>query len=140
MPQKIYLKLKAGSKPHLFVTQIKDMLKSDDYLHPGLKNALLLMKKTRMPYIILATIKEIILVPEKGLHLERAIEPSLTGYFRIDWTEKEKASYLKDPKKYVDDILDHYFKLGYDITPFQEVPMQTVEAILATTKKIEEKK
>jgi hypothetical protein len=140
MPQKIYLKLKAGAHPHLFVDKIKEMISKDDYLHPGLKNALLLMKKTRMPYIILATIKEIILVPEKGLHLERAIEPSLTGYFRIDWTKKEKESYIKDPKKYIEDILAHYYKLGYDITPFQEVPMQTVDAILATTKKMEEKK
>ena len=65
------------------------MMETDKELHPMMKPLLKLLRKTRTPYILLAVTKEIILVPEKELHLERVLQPQAGGYVRIDWTEDD---------------------------------------------------
>jgi len=135
MAQKIILKLKATSAPHLYIDQIKKMMLDDTYLHPMMKNTLLLMKKTRMPYVILATLKEIIFVPEKNFHLERGLQPRDTGYFKIDWTEKEISQVKTDFEKYKYKVLENYGALGYEATKPEDFPLIKVEEVLKTLKK-----
>lgn len=139
-PIKLTFTLRKDAKPHLYIDEIKNEIQKDDYLHPSMRNALLLMKKARLPYIIKAFKKEIIIVGDKFLHLERSIEPQLTGFFRIDWSPSEIESYKKDNASRTKELIALYEKLGYELAPFQEVSIQTVDSILATTKKMEDKK
>src|SRR3989304_1483573 len=135
MPQKIILKLRSTSAPHLYIDKIKEMMEGDSYLHPMMKNTLLLLKKTRMPYVILATLKELIFVPEKNLHIERGLQPGDTGYFKIDWTEKEVQESKDNYEKFKDNILKKYNGLGYDIFAKEELSLIKIEEILKSLEK-----
>lgn len=126
-------KLRSDASPHLYLHQIKEMVKGDDYMHPLFANTLKLMKKTRMSFIRLATTKEIVFVPERNMHFERAMDPQLTGYTRIDWTPEEIESAQKDPKKFYGDILNMYFKLGYEVTEKENIDEKKIGDIIKLT-------
>jgi hypothetical protein len=135
MAFKITLLLKETSAPHLYIDKIKEMMIGDTYLHPLMKNTLLMMKKTRMPYVLLATVKDIIFVPERNYHLERGFQPRDTGWFKIDWTEKEIQESKTNFEVFKAKVLDHYVKLGYNITKPEELPLTKIDEIIKTLKK-----
>ena len=135
MAFQLTLKLKSTSNPHLYIDQIKEIMKDDTYIHPLMKNTLLLLKKTRMPFLRLATKKDIVFIPEEYTHMERAIEPQLTGYERILWSEEEKKEYDTDPKKFFSDILGMYVKLGYELVEKKEITDGLRDELLETTEK-----
>lgn len=137
---KISLKLKDDACPHLYLHTLREMMKNDTYLHPLMRNTLLLLKKTHMPYIRLATNKEIVFLPEKFMHFERALEPAITGWTRIEWSNEEKESYKKSPDKFYSEMLELYKKLGYLLSD-REV-MSEIEAaeMVKLTEPKEEKK
>jgi len=93
-PFKITLKLNAEASPHLYVRQIKELISDDNYLHPMLKGLLLTLKKARMPYARLSLEKEIVIVPGKHLHYERATSPDIHAWGKIEWTEEEKEEFI----------------------------------------------
>ena len=136
---KFTLKLQDTASPHLYVHQLKELMKADDYIHPLMKNTLLLMKKTRMPYVRLATLKELILIPEKFLHLERALEPIITGWVRVDWTEEEKLQYKTSPDAFIKELLSLYDRLGYLMSK-SEISESEADNILSLIKPEEFKK
>jgi len=135
MAFQLTLKLKATANPHLYVNQIKELMKDDTYLHPMMKNTLLLLKKSRVPFLRLATKKEIIFVPEEFTHLERALEPSMTDYTRIIWSEEEKEEYKNTPKKFFENILKMYVTLGYELVEKKNVSEGIIKELLLLTEK-----
>ncbi len=137
---KIQLKLNPESSPHLYVRQINDLIKNDNYLHPMLKGLLLTLKKARMPYARLSLEKEIVIVPVKHLHYERATSPDIHAWGKIEWTEEEKAEFDEDPKKYIKAILKLQESIGYDIYKNEDVLEEEVEEIEELTKKKTKKK
>jgi hypothetical protein len=140
MAFKITLKLKPTAKPHLYITQIKELIKNDIQLHPMMRNILLLLKKTRMPYIILATHKEMIFVPEKFMHMEHALEPQLTLWQKIDWSEAEINEYKANATLYLEKIFKLYKDLGYDFFNKEDISEEKVNEIIESTKNQVEKK
>ena len=129
MALKYTFKLKADASPHLYIHQLKLMMADDTYLHPLMRNTLILMKKMRTPFVRLATLKEIIFVPEKFLHLERALEPAITGFAKIEWCAEEKELYKNKPKEFWQNILGLYERLGYEMSK-EDIDMISVENIL----------
>ena len=140
MALKITLKLRETASPHLYLDNLKRLMKEDDEIHPMMEKLLKLIKKGRVPYIILAKVKEIIFVPEENLHFERVIEPTPSGYMRVDWMDSEIEDYDKDPKKFIEDKLNFFKKLGYEFYNQEELPAGEIEGILKATKKFGEKK
>lgn len=133
MPKKIMLKLKSDAKPHLYIDQIKAMMEGDTYLHPQMKNMLLVLKKSRMPFLRLATLKELIWYGEKFMHFERALSPDVTAFFKIDWSEEEKKQYIESPEKYLNYVLDNYKKLGYEISSMEDYGIEGCEQLIKST-------
>lgn len=140
MPKRIIMKLASTAKPHIYITEIKALMEGDTYLHPQMKSMLLMLKKSRVPFLRLATIKEIILYPEKSMHFERVIQPELTGYFRIEWSPEERKKYAADPTSYTENILVNYKRMGYLFDTPSDMPLADVEAIEKATQVKEKKK
>lgn len=138
MSIQITLKLSPNANPHLYINQLKEFMKNDTYIHPMMERTLKLMKKMRSPFVRLATVKEIMFVPERYLHLERALEPSLTGYHRFDWAPEEIDNFNKDSKKFFEDILRMYEKLGYQFGERKDIDINEADRIIALTKGKEE--
>jgi len=137
---KVELKLSPEASPHLYVRQINDLIKNDEYLHPMLKGLLLTLKKARMPYARLSLEKEIVIVPEKYLHFERATSPDIHAWGKIEWTDEEKVEFDENPKKYIEAVLKLQKSIGYDIYKNEEVSEEEIEDIEELTKKKTKKK
>lgn len=137
---KVLLKLSPEASPHLYVRQINDLIKNDEYLHPMLKGLLLTLKKARMPYARLSLEKEIVIVPGKHLHYERATSPDIHAWGKIEWTEEEKVEFEEDPKKYIKAVLKLQESIGYDIYKNEEMSYEEIEEIDELTKKKTKKK
>lgn len=135
MAFQLTLQLKGDANPHLYINDIKIIMKDDTYIHPLMRNTLLLLKKTHMPYLRLATKKDIVFIPEQFTHLERAIEPTLTGYERILWSEEEKEEYNTTPKEFFKNILVLYAKLGYELLERKDISDELRDELLGQTEK-----
>lgn len=136
MAIKITIQLRETAPPHLYLDQIKELIKNDESLHPKLKGALQLMKKARSPFIVLAGAKEIVYVPEKGMHFERAVQPQITGWSRVDWSEEEIKEFEENPKGHLRETLNFFKALGYDFIDEEYFnPVDVDELIELTTPK-----
>jgi hypothetical protein len=134
MAKRIFLVLRPTAAPHLYIDNIKSLMKEDERLHPMMKNVLLMLKKTRQPFVRLATKKEILYVPEEASHWERALEPQVTPFMKVEWSEEEIKEQKDDPAKHLENISFLYDKLGYDQKADEEVTMEEVEKIKTQTK------
>ena len=133
---RITLKLKPGANPHLTITQLKELIIKDKTLSPAMRKLLLLIKKTRMPYIIMPFTKELVFVPSQYLHLERALDPQLTNFTRIDWNEEEIKNYNKNSNEFLKSALLLYESLGYEFFNQEIISQNIVDDLLKLTKKI----
>ena len=134
MTEKYILTLKATAKPHLYIDQIKEMIKTDKKLSQMMKNALLVMRKYKMPYVILSTRKEIILVPQKDMHIERALAPTLGVFVKVPWSDETVAAYKKDKQVAKNKMLEVYTALGYEIASPIEMEDTELNSILRLVK------
>jgi len=138
-PFKITLKLREDAAPHLYIHQLKKQMEDDNYLHPMMKGALLTLKKARMPFIRLAQTKEIVLVPNKHMHFERATEPEIHAWGKVEWTEEEIESFEKNPKDYIKQILKVYDLWGYEFFNEEEQSEEEIEKLEKLCKKKDKK-
>jgi len=140
MPKQFNFKLRADSPPHLYIDKIKEMIEADGYLHPTMKKLLIMMKKSRMRYIILGKVREVIVVKEgkdiidkEYYLLERSVNP-LTGY-SVTYINDENIKLLKtNARAYYKELLDFYDKMGYEATEELEVDRKTIQDIAKTIK------
>lgn len=132
--RKIVFRLKYGAKPHLFITDIKVLIEEDGYLSENMRKVLLLMKKSRMPYIILGTIKELVVCENKQVNLDRALQPSLTGFTKTNWSENDKKSFKEGRAQFYVNVMKLYDRLGYEKVDEQLVDDKAIEEILKTVK------
>jgi len=139
-PFKITLNLNSESPPHLYVRQIKDLISKDNYLHPMLKNLLLMLKKARMPYTRLSQQKELVLVPSQHYHFERATSPEIHAWVKIPWSEEETQEYEENPKIYIESVLKLQNKIGYDFYDKVEQTEEDIQSLNEITKKKDKKK
>ena len=139
-PFKITLKLNDEASPHLYIRQIKEFISEDNYLHPMLKNLLLMLKKARIPYARLSLEKEMVIVPKKHCHYERAISPTAMAWGKIEWTEEEITEFEEDQNKYIKAVLKLQEKIGYDFFNKSEQTAEDIEELEKLTKKKHKKK
>lgn len=140
MTKQFVFELRADSKPHLYIDTIKQFIEEDGYLHPTMKKLLLLMKKSRMRYIILSKLKEVIVVKtskniiDKEYYLlERSINP-LKDYF-VNYISKESIEKLKNnERKYYKELISFYDKLGYNAIDEKDIDEETLQNIKKTIK------
>ncbi len=98
------------------------------------------MKKSRMRYIILGKVREVIVVKEgkdiidkEYYLLERSVNP-LTGY-SVTYINDENIKLLKtNARAYYKELLDFYDKMGYEATEELEVDRKTIQDIAKTIK------
>lgn len=113
-PFRVTLKLAPGKQPHVFVSQLKKMMEDDSSLHPMMKNTLLYLRKTRMNHIMLATLREIVIDPQRSRHFDRSAEPRGNWVCTL-WSEEEKQQHATDPVKHVKASFKLFEALGYEM-------------------------
>lgn len=111
---RISMRLKDGKQPHLFVTQLQKIMENDKELHPMMARTLKMLKRTRTPYIMLATLREVVFDPLNFRHFDRSAEPRGKWVVTM-WSESEIADYLKNPEEYIKAALKLFESLGYDL-------------------------
>jgi len=139
-PFKITLKLNAEASPHLYVRQIKELIVKDNFLHPMLNKLLLSLKKARVNYLRLSLEKEMVINPEKHCHYERAINPTIMAWVKIEWVEEEITEFEEDPKKYIEEVLTDQKEIGYDFFNKSEQTTEDILELEKLTKKKDKKK
>lgn len=115
MAIRLILTLRPSSPPHLYLDQIKEIIKDDNQLMPAMQKCLLLMKKHRKTYIQLPIQVEVLLITDMGETLERSLNPTFGMYSKTLWSENDKAEYFKDYQKFMDKIKNTYVKMGYEV-------------------------
>jgi len=137
---KITLKLNKEASPHLYIRKINTLIAEDSYLHPMLKGLLKSLKKAHVSFVRLSLEKEIVITPKLKCHFERAINPELKPWVKIEWTEEEINEFDEDNKKYIEGVLRLQEKIGYDFFNKKDVDDEEIEELLRLTKKKEKKK
>jgi len=140
MTKQFKFKLRDDAPPHLYITAIKDIIEKDGYLHPTMKKLLMLMKKSRMRYIVLGKVREIIVVKQSKniidkeyYLLERSTDP-LTGY-SVTYISDENIKLLKrDEKQYYRDMIDFYTTIGYDAVEETIIDKEVLSNLIKTIK------
>lgn len=113
-PFRVSLKLADGKSPHIYTTQLKVMMEKDTSLHPMMSKTLKLLKKTRTPYIMLATIREVIIDPQNNRHFDRSAEPRGSWVCTL-WSDEEIEQNTKDPEGHLKASLKLFQTLGYEL-------------------------
>jgi len=119
-PFRVSLKLKPGKSPHLYITQIKQIMKDDTSMHPMMKKTLKMLKKTRTPYIMLSQLREVVIDALNHRHFERSADP-IGNWLCTLWSEEEIEQYNKDKEGHVKAIFKLFENLGYEFYDSKEV-------------------
>lgn len=119
---RISLKLEEGKSPHLFISQIKEIMKEDSSLHPMMEKTLKLLKKTRTPYIMLARLRELVVDPQNLRHFDRSADPKGAWVCTL-WSEEEIQQYKENPDAHLKAMFNLFEKMGYEF--FDSQPCTT---------------
>lgn len=131
---RVSMKLKDGKNPHVFTTQLKLIMENDSSLHPMMKRTLKMLKRTRTPYIMLATLREVVFDPINFRHFDRSAEPR--GYWNcVLWSEQEIKDYLKDKENYIKAALRLFESLGYELYDSKVVTEEYLKSLEELTQK-----
>jgi len=109
----IQLNLKEGKKPHHYVAEIKKLMEGNKTLHPQMKQTLQLLKRRRMPFVQLATKKQIIFDFDNFCHFEQSLAPQKLGWSKTWWSAEERESCISDPRKHMENVLKGFTSMGY---------------------------
>lgn len=108
------LKLREGAQPHVYTLQLKKLMEDDTSLHPMMNRTLKLLKKTRTPYIMLSTLREVVFDCPNLRHFDRSAEP-MKNWVCTLWSPEEVEDFKKDPEEYIRTVLKFFKLLGYDL-------------------------
>ena len=115
MSVKLVLTMRTSASPHLYLDQIKEIIKDDDYLLPQMRKALILLKKFKRSYIQLPLQMEVVIANEFSCNLERSLSPQLLAFNKTLWSEKDLDNWKKNSHKFVADVKELYKKMGYEV-------------------------
>jgi hypothetical protein len=113
-PFRISLKLGEGKSPHLYLVQLQKIMADDKSLHPMMARTLKMLKKTRTPFILLATIREVVIDPINFRHFDRSVDPRGDWICTL-WSDTEIKEHLNNPDGHIKSILKLFMELGYDL-------------------------
>lgn len=131
---RLSLKLKEGKSPHLYITQLKEIMKEDTSLHPMMEKTLLMLKKTRTPYIMLSTLREMVIDPLNFRHFDRSANPNGAWICTV-WSEEEAKQHRENPEEHIKAMTKMFEALGYELFNFQEVSMEYLKMLEDLTSK-----
>jgi len=139
-PFRFSMKLAPGKSPHVYIGQLKVIMEEDTSLHPMMEKTLKMLKKTRTPYIMLATIREVVFDPLNGRHFDRSSEPNGPWVCTL-WSEEEIRQHAKDPEGHLKASMKLFEALGYELFDSSVVTEDYVKSLEElTTKQIESQK
>lgn len=133
-PFRVSLKLKEGKSPHLYLVQLQELMKEDTSLHPMMKRTLLMLKKTRTPFILLANMREMVIDPTNSRHFDRSANPKGDWVCTL-WSESEIKQHRENPKEHIKAILNLFEKLGYEIYDYQTCSLEYIKMLEEITLK-----
>lgn len=111
---RVSLKLKEGTQPHIYVSQLKTIMENDVSLHPMMEKTLKLLKRTRQPYIVLSTLREVVFDCANLRHFDRSAEPQGNWVCTL-WSEDEVSDCKSNPEEYLRTVLKFFKELGYEL-------------------------
>lgn len=115
MAYKYKITIRNSASPHLYLDQIKEIIKDDTQLLPQMRKTLLLLKKFNKAFIQLPLQMEVIVSSEYKCNLERALSPTLLNFNKTMWDESDEKRYKESPKQFMKDVVNLYEKMGYDV-------------------------
>lgn len=111
---RVTLKLKEGNSPHIYIKQLKVFMEEDTSLHPMMSKTLKLLKKTKTPYIMLSTIREVVFDIPNLRHFDRSAEPRGSWVCTL-WSKDEIKDFKNNPEEYLKTVLKFFKVLGYEL-------------------------
>jgi len=137
-PFRLSLKLKEGKSPHIYVSQLKVLMEDDTSLHPMMEKTLKMLRKTKTPFIILATIREVVIDSENFRHFDRSADPRGDWVCTL-WSEEEIKEHKKDAEGHIKAMLHLFESLGYEFFDSKEVSLDYLKTLEdMTSKQIEQ--
>lgn len=125
---RVSMKLKEGKQPHIFVKQLQEIMKNDSALHPMMSRTLKMLKKTRTPYIMLSTLREVVFDPLNYRHFDRSAEPRGNWVVTL-WSDEETKDYLSNPVEYIKNALHLFESLGYELFDSKMVTIDYINSL-----------
>lgn len=113
-PFRISLKIAPGKPIHIYVKQLQKIMEDDTSLHPMMEKTLKMLKKTRTPYIMLATIREVVFDPINFRHFDRSAEPRGSWVCTL-WSDEEIKQHKENPTDHIKASLKLFEALGYEL-------------------------
>jgi len=120
-PLQLLFELNKDARPQLMLSKIKEISDKEPNPHPLFIRTLKMMKKTHVPYILLALEKEIIIDFYNRSNYERGLKPNNTGFALVDWTPEDISDFNTDPKGFVRAVVNLYISLGYSLINSKEL-------------------
>lgn len=130
---KLIFKLRKDCPPHLFISQIKDMIEKDKSLHKDMKNLLLYLKKTKQTHVPLSYTQEVVIDFDNYVNFQRGIEPQVSAWIKKEMDDEEKQDYNKNVENYFYSILDLYDKMGYELVNKENVSEEFLKDLYKIT-------
>jgi hypothetical protein len=131
---RISLKLVEGKSLHLYTIQIKQIMANDTSLHPMMERTLKMLKKTRTPYVMLSSLREVVIDPLNFRHFDRSAEPKGDWVCTL-WSEQEMKEHIANPDEHLKAILRMFQKIGYDLYDSQVVTSEYIKTLEDLTSK-----
>ena len=129
---RVSLKLKEGKSPHVYLTQLKAMMENDTSLHPMMAKTLKMLKKTRTPFIMVPSLKEVVIDAINFRHFDRSAEPRGDWVVML-WSQEEIKEHTKDPTGHIKAILHFFEALGYELYNTQFCSADYIKSLEALT-------
>lgn len=118
MVVKYVLTLRPTSPPHLYLDQLKEIIKGDEVLTPQMRKCLEIMKQHKKAYIQLPLQMEVMIETSEGINIERGLKPVLLPYSLSRWLESDKTYYKNNPIQFMNNVIDVYKKMGYEVAEY----------------------
>lgn len=120
-PLQLLFELNKDARPQLMLSKIKEIADKEMNPHPLFIRTLKMMKKTHVPYILLALEKEIIIDFANLVNYERGLRPTNTGFAMVNWTQEDISDFNTSPKEFVRAVVNLYISLGYSLINSKEL-------------------
>lgn len=125
---RVSLRLKEGKSPHLYLVQIKEIMKDDVSLHPMMEKTLKLLKKTKTPFIMLSKLRELVVDPLNFRHFERSADPKGSWVCTL-WSEEEMIQFKANPDEHIKAMFHLFESLGYEFYDTQLISQDYLEML-----------
>jgi predicted HAD superfamily phosphohydrolase len=131
---RVTLKLKEGNSPHIYIKQLKAFMEDDVSLHPMMNKTLKLLKKTKTPYIMLSTIREVVFDIPNLRHFDRSADPRGAWVCTL-WSKDEIKDFKENPEEYLKTVLKFFKALGYELYDSEVCSTNYIDSLQELTSK-----